>query len=492
MICITINQESRRFALVDMLNAAGQCDLLEIRLDRFGMAPDLGELLAHKPKPVIMSCRRPKDGGAWDGTEAERLALLRQAIISQADYIEIELDVADQIQRHGSTRRVIACTIQPNTSVEDILEAYDEAQTKDPDVIKITTSARTPEEAWPIVQLLARPPVPTVAVGMGKPGVMLTILAKKVDAPWTYAALEKGMEAYPGQPTVQELREVYDYKKIARGTRLLGVTGFEEREFYTVAGLNAALAHLELSARCLPLAVGSRKLFGKVIELVKLAGVVIDPENQQRLLDLVEERHPTVEHAQAVDLIVDKADRWHGYYTAGQGAVAALADTLRLRTGSDEPLRGRMILVAGLSPAMRTLGAELEHRKANVTLASRNIKAVQALAQEIGCRHIPFSGISAALYDTLIVCDEEVDELAARQDGLHPSAFKEGVTVLDLKAGVRATPLLDEARRRGCYLVPPREVLLQQLDLQTRLLTLKQVPRDIFEDAIPDLLEGEW
>ena len=35
MICISINQESRRFALVDMLNAAKQCDLLEIRLDRF-------------------------------------------------------------------------------------------------------------------------------------------------------------------------------------------------------------------------------------------------------------------------------------------------------------------------------------------------------------------------------------------------------------------------------------------------------------------------
>src|ERR1700690_2646557 len=36
MICISINQESRRLALFDMFNAAGQCDLLEIRLDRFG------------------------------------------------------------------------------------------------------------------------------------------------------------------------------------------------------------------------------------------------------------------------------------------------------------------------------------------------------------------------------------------------------------------------------------------------------------------------
>src|ERR1700733_5781287 len=98
MICISISQESRRMALADMLNAARQCDLLEVRLDRFGKAPDLGELLAARPKPVIMSCRRQCDGGLWDGSEEERLALLRQCIISKADYVEIELDVADQIR----------------------------------------------------------------------------------------------------------------------------------------------------------------------------------------------------------------------------------------------------------------------------------------------------------------------------------------------------------------------------------------------------------
>ena len=32
MICISINQESRRLALFDMFNAAPQCDLLEVRL----------------------------------------------------------------------------------------------------------------------------------------------------------------------------------------------------------------------------------------------------------------------------------------------------------------------------------------------------------------------------------------------------------------------------------------------------------------------------
>src|SRR5712691_8999936 len=232
MICISIAQESRRMALADMLNAARQCDLLEVRLDRFGKAPDFGELLQAKPKPVIMSCRRNQDGGDWQGTEAERLALLRQCIISKADYVEIELDAADQIRPFPPAKRVISYTNLRETP-SDIADIYEEARGKHPDVIKLTTLARTPEEAWPLVQILAKPSVPTVVVGLGKPGVMLTVLGKKIGAPWAYAALERGMEAYPGQPTVHDLETVYHYRAVERGTRLIGVTGFGEREYLT-------------------------------------------------------------------------------------------------------------------------------------------------------------------------------------------------------------------------------------------------------------------
>src|SRR3954453_13264459 len=107
MICITITHESRRLPLVDMLNASRQCDLLEVRLDQFGKAPEIGEIIAGKPKPVIMACRRPQDGGHWDGNEIERLAILRQCIINKADYVEIELDAADQVRKFPPTKRVI-------------------------------------------------------------------------------------------------------------------------------------------------------------------------------------------------------------------------------------------------------------------------------------------------------------------------------------------------------------------------------------------------
>src|SRR5438874_1499208 len=325
MICISIAHESRRMALADILNAAPQCDLLEVWLDRFAKAPDIGELLTHKPKPIILSCRRRQDGGAWDGSEEERLALLRQCIVSKADYVEIELDVADQIRPFPPAKRVISYTNFGETP-RDIADIYAEAQTKHPDVIKLVTLARTPEEAWPLLQILAKPALPTVVVGLGKPGVMLSVLGKKIGSPWTYAALEKGMEAYPGQPTVRELNEVYHYPAIGRTTRLIGVTGFGPREVATLAILNAVLAHHGLPARCLPLGVGSVPLFRKVMDAVRLGGVVVDAEHQSSFLGIATDLEGAAREAQAVDLLVPEGKKWRGCNTTGPAALDALED----------------------------------------------------------------------------------------------------------------------------------------------------------------------
>jgi hypothetical protein len=50
------------------------------------------------------------------------------------------------------------------------------------------------------------------------------------------------MEAYPDEPTVHELNAVYRYQDIHKQTKLIGVTGFGEREVAAVAALNAAFA----------------------------------------------------------------------------------------------------------------------------------------------------------------------------------------------------------------------------------------------------------
>src|SRR5260370_12570479 len=110
MLCISINQESRRLAMAAMVNAKLFGDVLEVRLDRFGKSPDIGEMIAARPKPLIMACRRPVDGGFFEDSEDERLAILRQCIISKADYVQIEVDAADDIRPFPPRKRGISYT----------------------------------------------------------------------------------------------------------------------------------------------------------------------------------------------------------------------------------------------------------------------------------------------------------------------------------------------------------------------------------------------
>ena len=486
MICISINEESRRMALVDMINAASQCDLLEVRLDRFGKAPELGELIAHKPKPVIMSCRRPADGGHWDGTEEERLALLRQCMVSKADYVEIEMDIADQIRPFPPAQRVITYTNLDKTPA-NIADIYAEAQKKKPDVIKLTTLARTPEEAWPLVQILAKQAVPTVVVGLGKPGIMLTVLGKKIGAPFAYAALEKGMEAYEGQPTVSDLHQIYHYKSLEKTTRLIGVTGFEEREAVAVGVLNHVFSHLQLQARCLPLGVGSLKLFRKVIDAVKLVAVSVDPENQALLAGMADELHPLAQAAGAVDLLLHKGDKWHGYDLVLPAAINALTAVLQPKFGAN-PIKNRMIAVVGLDhgtgaggwlKTYQTLGA-------SIILTSHDKKAGTDAAKALACRFILFEALYSTMHEVLIVCDEEKDQHPGRPgSGLHAGYLKAGMTVLDMTALLRDSSLTQEAVVRGCLVVHALDLFLEQLRAQAGKLTSKEVPLSVLHEGLP-------
>lgn len=492
MICISINQESRRLALFDMYNAAGQCDLLEVRLDRFGKAPDVGEILTNKPKPVIMSCRRPQDGGFWDGTEEERLAILRQCIISKADYVEIELDAADNIRRFPPSQRVISYTNLSETP-PDILDIYDEARNKNADVIKLVTLARTPEEAWPLVQILAKATVPTVVVGLGKPGIMLSLLGKKIGAPWVYAALERGMEAYPGQATVSDLKNVYKLESITKGTRFIGVTGFGERELHTTAVLNTALTHHELPYRCLPMGVGNVKLFRKVMDAVKLGAAVIDAEHQAAMVEIGAELHGAARQTQAVDLLINKNESWHGFHTACQSWIKALNETMKAKTGSDSPIKNRMVMIVGLNAMAQILAGEVQRQGGNAILASHQKKAGLQLAQAIGCRYVLFEALYSTMHDVLVICDEEKEEGAGRAStpGLHASYLKPGMTVMDLTASFGMSPFLRQAAQRGCSIVDPRRLFLHHLEQQARLLTGKAVPPDVLASALPEPVDDE-
>src|ERR1700683_3714026 len=105
MLCISVAPVSRKLAKADLLNAAGQGDLIELCLDHFLKEPDVGDILQGIPKPIVIACRRPQDGGKFEGTDEERMLLLRQAIVAGPEYVELDFETGPKGPRVGGTKR---------------------------------------------------------------------------------------------------------------------------------------------------------------------------------------------------------------------------------------------------------------------------------------------------------------------------------------------------------------------------------------------------
>src|SRR5205814_6010591 len=114
--------------------------LIEVRLDFLAKAPDFKRLLADKPCAMVATARRPADGGRWSGTEDARQALLRQAIVSGFDWVDLEHDIADKIPRFGKVKRIISYHNMREVP-SDLEKTYEGMCKLDSDVIKIAVRA---------------------------------------------------------------------------------------------------------------------------------------------------------------------------------------------------------------------------------------------------------------------------------------------------------------------------------------------------------------
>ena len=182
MICISVTPESRRLAKADLLNASRQGDLIELCLDHLVKSPDIADLLDAVDKPILITCRRSQDGGKWTGDEEDRLQLLRQAIVAEPEWIELDLDIAGKVPRYGKTRRVVAYTslYSPlGATRTEIDEVFEKAQAADADVVKFTWPTPTLEAAWPLLSTVSQKrDLPVVGMGLGPCGLTFSLLGR--------------------------------------------------------------------------------------------------------------------------------------------------------------------------------------------------------------------------------------------------------------------------------------------------------------------------
>lgn len=485
MICITVTPTSRTLGKVDLFNAASQGDVIELCLDHLEKEPDVKDLLSTVSKPIIVSCRRKQDGGQWDGTEDARMMLLRQAIIAGPAYVELDLDIAKKIPRFGAVQRVI-CFTRMDRPEHDIDSIFDEAANLNADVVKFTWPTPTLDDAWPLLAAVSQKRrLPIVGMGLGRPELTFSLLGLKFGSPWIYAALEKGMEAHPGQATVFELDEVYHHREIDKKTAFVAVAGFGASQTATIRVLNTAFQQLDMAVRCLPVQPGDVKSLKKMLDALKIKAILVKGPLGRDLVPLADTVDKHDQQSAYLDLLLKKDDGWHGYNTLWRSALKALEAKVGDGAAGSKPLERRNVLVLGNGGVARSLAYAVGQRKGLVSVCGPDDADAKQTAAQLGCRYVPYQNLYDTLTDAIIIGDRDL-VAGQKQGNINPSLFKGKEYVADASDPPVENSLYVEATSRGSKCVSPKVIFQEQLKAQFKALTGKDLPDSALAAAFPE------
>jgi 3-dehydroquinate dehydratase/shikimate dehydrogenase len=485
LLCVTIGRGRHRHLIAEHKHLAEQgCKLVELRLDFLMTPPNLNRILADRPCPVVVTCRREKDGGRWTKDEESRQLLLRQAIAAGVEYIDLEEDIAASIPRFGQTKRIVSYHNFQETP-EDLNALHARLAGLNADIVKIATMAHGPHDNVRLLRLMRTARVPTIAICMGEFGQASRILAGKFGAPFSYATFHAERTMAPGQLSYQQMREVYHYEDINPDTDVYGVIADPVAHSLSPVIHNAAFHELRLNKIYVPLRVRPEDLtqFMHDARELGIKGLSVTIPHKEEILQKIQKCDDATNEIGACNTVLLKDDRAYGFNTDYAAAMACLDRAY----GGDETLsglKGKTVLLLGAGGAARAIGVGLKRRGADMVIASRTMERADDLAKRLKAKSIGWGLRHTVKPDLIVNCTPvgmhpNLDETPIEARYLHSE-----MVVFDTVYNPEQTLLIKQARDCDCTYITGIDMFVGQAAIQFRHFTGQDAPIELMRRVI--------
>lgn len=486
MICVSVGRGRHRMMIAEHQHLAEKgVELVELRLDYIRRPVNLKRLLADRPCPVVATCRRPQDGGKWMRSEADRLMLLRTAIADGADYVDLEYDIAGNIPRYGSTRRIVSYHNFEETpdNLEDI---HAELTRLDPDIIKISTTANNPLDNVRILRLCRDAEVPTAAFCMGEMGMPSRVLCGRFGSPLTYATFHADRVMAPGQLSYDEMQREYRYDEITEATRVLGVIGDPVEHSLSPRVHNACLRAAGLDMIYLPFRIQKQYLddFFETCPEMGIHGLSVTIPHKESVLRCCNALDDVAGGIRAVNTVVFKDQNAFGFNTDCEAAVESLERVLRQTPEETEPLAGKRVLLLGAGGVARAITFGLKRAGAQVTITARDHRKGDMFASEMDCQSIDWPARQNFDCHVLINCTPVGMFPNMDESPFEAAWFNKKTVVFDTIYNPEQTLFIKQARAADCVTVTGVDMFVRQAARQFRLFTGQKADKKLIRYEI--------
>ncbi|XP_010486142.1 PREDICTED: bifunctional 3-dehydroquinate dehydratase/shikimate dehydrogenase, chloroplastic isoform X2 [Camelina sativa] len=506
LICAPLMANSIDKMVIEMFKAHELgADLVEIRLDAltvFNPLEDLKTIIQQCPLPTLFTYRPKWEGGHYEGNDNERQDVLRLAMELGANYVDIEFQVASEFIKsiHGKKPENFKVVVSSHNyndtpSVEDLKDLVARIQQTGADIVKIVTTAVNITDVARLFHITSNSQVPTIGLAMGERGLISWILSSKFGGYLTYATLESEKMNAHGQPTVNDLLDLYNFRQIGTKTKVYGVVGnpishsrsplIYNRGFKTI-GYDGVYIHM--------LADNIASFLGAYSSL-DFVGFSCAIPYKEDALKCCDEVDPLANSVGAVNTIRRRESdgKLLGYNTDCYGAISAIEDGLR---SSDDPsnvpslsspLAGKTVVIIGAGGAGRALAYGAKEKGANVFIANRTYERAVELADSIGGKAISLADIDDFHQeDGMILVNTTSMGMQPNVDltPISKHALKHYSLVFDAVYTPKMTRLLREAEESGAKIVVGSEMFVRQALEQFELLTDLPAPEELFRQIM--------
>jgi 3-dehydroquinate dehydratase / shikimate dehydrogenase len=435
-----------------VVSALRDADLVELRLDRLP-AGVLAAVPYDLRSRVLATCRASWEGGAWAGSEADRMLVLQRALEAGVAYVDVEWRAPAYHTLVQQDRLRVVLSLHDFDGVPaDLLQTVTAMAHERPAVVKVAVHAARVADIVCLADVGIRvAPQPVALIAMGVTGLPSRVLAAPLGSCWTYA----GDGVAPGQIPARTMRDLYRVGSVREGTAVYGVAGRPIGHSLSPVLHNAVLADEGRNAVYLPFEPADLDDLLDAADRLGVRGLSVTAPFKADALARASTAEPDAERVGAANTLTRTAAGWLAANTDVEGFVGPLA------TRCD--VAGLRVAVLGAGGAARAVVVGLVRAGARVTVYARSsmrAETVAALGVDVGAWPPPRGSWDVLVNATPVGTAPDTDTSPL------PAALLGPGLVYDLVYNPARTRLLRDAAAAGADTLGGLEMLIGQAAAQ--------------------------